>query len=259
MYVKRGFSRKGQITLFVILGLILVGGVLLFFLFLRKPSIVQPEFSDPKQFIDSCAKESTEEAISLMLPQGGYLDPKNFKLDEDQHIAYLCYTSSYYVPCTNQEPLYLKHLEDEITNYIKPKIEGCFSQLKQDLEKRNYQVEEKDLNAGVSLETQRVKIQLKKYLKLTKNNQVQEFTDFSSSISSPLYDLGFVAQGIASQEAKVCDFEYVGYMILHKEFDISKKAVGQAESASKIYSITDRNSGKKLNIAIRSCAIPPGF
>jgi len=34
---------------------------------------------------------------------------------------------------------------------------------------------------------------------------------------------------------------------------------GRVTDAAKIYAIQDRNSGKKLNIAIRSCIIPPGF
>lgn len=252
-------GKRGQITIFVIIALLLVAGILLFFLLQRRPTVTSPEFTDPQKFIDSCMKDSVGEALNIMMPQGGYLSPRNYKLYEDNKVAYLCYTSKYYEACTNQEPLYIKHLEEEINSYVKPKVEECFFQLKQDLEKRNYVLEERGLETAVALEPKRVKLTAKKYFKLSKGNEVQEFDEFSSSLSTPLYDLALVAQEIASQEARFCDFEYLGYMILHKEFDIDKKAVGGAETASKIYIIGDRPSGKKLYVAIRSCAIPPGF
>ena len=48
-------------------------------------------------------------------------------------------------------------------------------------------------------------------------------------------------------------------MLFYPNFDIDKKSVGQGETASKIYIIGDRRTGRKLYIAVRSCAIPPGF
>ncbi len=255
----KGKNKKGQITIFVIIALLLVAGIILYFLLQRGPTITKVAFTDPQKFIDSCMKDSAQEALNIIMPQGGYLSPKNYKLYEDNKVAYLCYTSKYYEACTNQEPLYIKHLEEEIDSYVTPKVQECFFQLRQDLEKRNYAVDEKGLETSVALEPKKLKVVAKKYLKLSKGNEVQEFNEFSSTLSTPLYDLAIVAQEIASQEARFCDFEYLGYMILHKEFDIDKTAVGGAETASKIYIVGDRNSGKKLNIAIRSCAIPPGF
>lgn len=257
--IKRVESRKAQITIFIIIALLLIAGIVLYFLLLRKPEVNPVQYANPAAFMDSCIKDYTQEAVNIMLPQGGYTEPKNYKLYEDNKVAYLCYTSKYYSACTNQEPLYIMHLEDEINSYIKPKIQECFSLLRQDLEKRGYSIEEKGLETTVSLEPKRVKVSMKKYIKLSKGNEVQEFDEFDSSLQSPLYDLGIIAQEIASQEARFCDFEYLGYMMLHKEYDIEKKAVGSGETASKIYIIGDRASGKKLYIAIRSCAIPPGF
>ncbi len=258
---KRG--RKGQVTIFVIIAIIIVASLLLYFLFQRKPEVQRADFADPKKFIESCVQDSAQEAVNILLPQGGYISPeqvpKKYKLYEDNKVVYLCYTKSYYETCTTQEPLYIQHLEQEINDYIQPKIAECFFQLKQDLEKRNYEVVEKDLKTEVSLEPKRIRIDVQKPLTLRKNEETQEFSSFPAGVSSPLYDLAVVAQEIASQETRFCDFEYVGYMVLHKEFDIEKKAVGGGEDASKIYIIGDRATGKKLYTAIRSCAIPPGF
>ena len=44
------------------------------------------------------------------------------------------------MPCINQEPMYVEHLEQEIKEIIAGKLDYCFDSLKQSLEKRNYQV-----------------------------------------------------------------------------------------------------------------------
>ena len=48
-------------------------------------------------------------------------------------------------------------------------------------------------------------------------------------------------------------------MLFYPRFDIDKKAIGQGATASKIYIIGDRKTGEKLNMAVRSCEVPPGF
>ena len=61
---------------------------------------------------------------------------------------------------------------------------------------------------------------------------------------------------IASQEAKYCNFENVGYGIIYPEFRVD---VFPMSTGSKIYTILYKKSGEKMNIAIRSCVIPPGI
>ena len=91
---------------------------------------------------------------------------------------------------------------------------------------------------------------------MEKNGQTMKYNEFNADIKSPLYNLAKIAIEIASQQAKFCYFEYVGYMILYPRYSIDVFAMSDS---TKIYSIEDRESGKKLNIAIRSCAIPPGI
>jgi hypothetical protein len=45
-------------------------------------------------------------------------------------------------------------------------------------------------------------------------------------------------------------------MILYPRFDIRKVAMSDS---TKIYTIEDKYSEKEMNIAIRSCVIPPGI
>ena len=91
---------------------------------------------------------------------------------------------------------------------------------------------------------------------IRERGNTQIIDGFDVQIISPLYDLVNVAVEIANQEAKYCYFEYVGYQVLYPNFDIRKFAFSEG---TKIYTIKDKYSDKEMNIAIRSCAIPPGI
>lgn len=254
-------SRKAQITAFIIIGIVIVAGVVFYFLVVNKtfPIISQPVVTEPEVYIEKCAKDAANEAINIMLPQAGYISPSHYKLYENNKVQYLCYNNLFYKSCINQEPLYTKHLQDEITGYIFEKIDKCFQELKTGLQGGGYSVDIGDMKIDTELSTGIVRILIERRFAMTRNEESRRFDKFKAVFNSPLYNLGITAQEIVNQEAKFCYFEYVGFMILYPEFNIVKKNVGSGMDASKIYVVEDRYTGKKLNIAVRSCAVPPAF
>lgn len=254
-------KNKSQITIFVIIGLLIIAFILGYFLVASKPKIEisQPSIFEPEQYIAKCARDAAINATSIMMPQGGYVNPKNYKMYEDQKVAYLCYTNQYYKTCTIQQPLYIEFLENEITKEITPKIEECFLGLKSELESKNYKIEMGAMQVNTELATNVIKIKINRMLSLNNQGETQRYESFKANLNSPLYNLAIAALEVANQETKFCNFEYIGFMLFYPEFSITKKSVGSGKEASKIYIIEDRTSGKKLNIAIRSCAVPPGF
>lgn len=252
-------NKKAQITIFIIIAVLMVVAILLIFFAVRQRNVSVQEMLDPNSNIQKCTKDAVEKAVDIMLPQGGYISPTNYKLFNNNKAAYLCYNKNYYFPCINQEPIYISHLEKEITNYIKPKIDECFYSLQLELEKRNYNIETGGLEVTAEVVPNNIKIHINKKFDLTRNEETRSYKKFEVKLISPLFDLANIAREIVNQESKYCNFEYLGFMLFYPRFDIDKNAVGSAETASKIYIIGDRNSGKRLYIAIRSCAIPPGF
>lgn len=254
-------SKRGQVSVFIIIGVVIVAGVVFYFLLAGKkaPVISKPVLTDPEILIEKCAEDAAVEAIEIMLPQGGYLNPENYKLYNNTKVQYLCYTTLFYQTCINQEPLYIKHLQDEITGYITPKIEDCFSDLKSNLEQEGYTVKVADMKVSTALSKGSVKISIDRDFRMNKQETAKIIEKFESVFNSPVYKMGILAQEIANEEAKYCYFEYVGYMLLYPDMSISKKHVGQGSSAGKIYTITDKDSKKVLNMAVRSCEVPAGF
>jgi hypothetical protein len=253
-------SKRGQITIWVIVAVLIIASIALFFLLKGRQTIkiFKPGMPSPQEYIEKCAKDSALEAVNIMLPQGGYIQPRNYRLYQNNKVAYLCYNNNFYYPCIMQEPMYIEHLEKEIESYIKPKIKDCFYALKQEYRDRHYRVNDGALALNVELNPKQVKINVEKKFEISKE-ETRRFEKFKAKLNSPLFDLAYVAREIANQEAKYCSFEYLGYMLFYPMIEIDKKNIGQADTASKIYIIRDRVTKKSLWIAVRGCAIPPGF
>ena len=150
----------------------------------------------------------------------------------------------------------LNDMKLEIKNYIEPRVDSCFVELKSELEKRRSEVTLNNMDIEVALGSERVYVDIDREMIISKLGEANRFDNFDAEVQSPSYDLGSIAMEIASQEAQYCYFEYVGYMILYPDFKITKTPMSDSTI---IYSILHKKSGKEMNIAIRGCAIPPGL
>jgi hypothetical protein len=252
----RIFNKKAQMTIWAIVALLLMAGIVIVYLLARPVIPNAPENSDPKPLITSCIKDAVSEAQNLMLPQGGFTYPDNYRIYNGSKVSYLCKYNGYFHPCIQQHPMYLDELGGEFKRYISPKIENCFSELKTRYESEKYTVQIKEMNLSVHLGPGKIYVDLIRPITFEKRGAAFSLADFSLSVNSPLYDLASVATEISTQEAKYCYFEYVGYMILYPQFDIRKITMSEG---TRIYTIKDTSTKKELNIAIRGCVIVPGI
>jgi hypothetical protein len=250
--VKAKKDKKGQVTLFIIIGIVILGAVVGFVL-LRKP-ILEARTAPEKIEVRECVESSVENALNIILRQGGYANPQNYYMYKGNKVAFLCYNKEYYKQCINQEPLYIEHLEKEIKGIIDPKVRDCFFSLEQDYKDRGYAVTSSPLNLAVLIEPERIRVLINKTITLNKGGETKKFDKFDLSIVSNLYGLARTAIDIVDQEARLCSFEYIGYMLVHPEFDITKNNLGTEVS---VYNVKEKKTNKELNLAIRSCAQPP--
>jgi hypothetical protein len=85
---KRG-GRKAQITLFIIIGLVLlIIFLLIYFLFIKKPVVkdeflveaIPEEFKPVRDYVEGCVHKIGVEAVKKMGAHGGYIDPFDYEL-----------------------------------------------------------------------------------------------------------------------------------------------------------------------------------
>jgi hypothetical protein len=189
-----------------------------------------------------------------MLPQGGFVNLGNYMNWNDIKVEYLCQNIEYYHTCVSQHPALIKEERIEIENYIKPRVENCFAELKADREKRKETFEYGPMTLRVDLAHGKIIVNIERETKIKIRDESISVNNYDAFVDSPLYDLANVANEIAANQAKYCYFEYNGYMLFYPRWAIS---VNTLSDSTKIYSIKDKETGDKMNIAIRGCVIPP--
>lgn len=255
---KRVFLGKhAQVTAFIIIALMIIACVILLLFFIkRSPVVKQTDFKSPQAYMESCTREALFEAVNRISSNGGDIIPKGSVLFNSSEITYLCYTSNYYEKCINQRPILIEHMENEIKEYIDPKIEECFNNLFSNL-RQEYSVDTtNEKNVIVKIRPKEISVNINREIILKKGEESNKLKEFSTVISHPLYDLGKIAMEIVNQESHYCNFDNLGYMIIYPQYDIKKFKTGDSDI---IYNINDRSTGESFRFAIRSCVIPAGI
>ncbi|MFH1425592.1 MAG: hypothetical protein ABIG28_02585 [archaeon] len=255
-------KKHGQIAIWVIIAVVLVASIVFFFLLERKPGfervpVVSSSF-DVESFMDNCLADYVEEGVDAMLSQGGFISPRNTVFFDGENIEYICENIGFYEPCIQQHPMLISEMEDEIKNYVLPKINDCFNDMEREFERRGSEVSFVSVNSSLSVEfgEDRIFLYVDRELTIRKDADVRSFEELRIELVNPIYNLAKIAVEISSQEAKYCYFEFVGHDILYPRYKITKYVMSEP---TKIYTIRDIKSGKEMNIAVRSCAIPAGF
>ena len=255
-------DKEAQITIWVILGVIIVASILLIFLIRTKPELIRPnqgeETFDTQSYIEQCTRQSVIEVVDIMIPQSGLLTQRNTIVFNNTNVEYLCDYIGYYDPCINQHPALMQEMKRDITSYITPKLDECFDTMKVEFERKQGSVDFDNSPPLVTVDFGRDKIfiMVEKETTVTKLGESNTFDSFDFEISSPLYNLAGIAMEIADQEAKYCYFESVGYSIIYPRYNIG---LFRMSDSTKIYTIKDIKSGKSMYIAVRGCAIPHGL
>jgi len=260
-------DKKAQIAIWVVLALVLAGSIILFFTLGRGPKLVGPGDAgvvfDEEAYITSCVNDIVEESLDAILPRGGFkipLNSRNFndtKLGELVQVEYICENRGFYYPCIQQHPMLLNEMKAEIRKDIAPRISGCFDSFKEEVENAQGNVIfDSPLDIEVYLEPDRIFIDVKRDVRITKQEETRRFRGVRVETISPVYNLAVLAMEIASQEADYCYFEYVGYKTFYPRYTVKKYVLSDY---TRIYTLIDTETDEHMNIAVRSCAIPPGL
>ncbi|PIN90250.1 hypothetical protein COU57_04030 [Candidatus Pacearchaeota archaeon CG10_big_fil_rev_8_21_14_0_10_32_14] len=253
-------NKRSQVTMFVIIGVLIVVLILLFLL-LRgdiKPQISKKTNFDPETYVDLCLEDDLTASLNKISSQGGYAESNLTINYGGKDVAYLCYNINNYQRCINQEPLLLRHLQNEIHDDIEEELKNCFLKLNDELEKEDFtaDISVDDLSFDVELVPDRVILKINNEFVISKDGEKRKLENIKVVKMSKFYDLSSVVQEIISQESWFCNFEQTGYMVLYPDYDIEKF---RAEDSSTIYSIKHKTTNEEFVFAVRGCGIPPGI
>ena len=212
-------QRRGQLTIFVIVAIFVIGGAILFFAFRGNFEVAQiPANLEPvyNTFI-SCLEEDALSGIDVISSQGGYIELPSFESGS----AYMPFSSQldfvgnpipywYYVSGNNiqREQVPTKsQMEDQLETYINEKIRSCrFDGYYDD----GFYIFLGNPKASVSIQNQRVDVSLDADLTMSKGGENFIAENHKVSINSELGSLFESANKIYDYEQNSLFLENYG-------------------------------------------------
>jgi hypothetical protein len=248
--------KRGQVTIFVIIGILIVISALLIYYFYPQIKMnVTGHPINPSSYLQSCIEEDLENNLEVISAQGGSMNPEHYFLYKNEKIEYLCYTNEYYKTCVMQQALLKRNIEKEIANSLESKAEECLNSLLETYEKSGYEVNAERGKITIELLPERIILDFNTILTLSKEDS-QRYNSLKISVENNLYELVSIASSILSFETSYGDSETTIYMNYYHDLKVEKIKQGEG---SKIYILTDRNNGNKFQFATRSLVWPPSY
>ncbi|MBS3091930.1 hypothetical protein J4466_00770 [Candidatus Pacearchaeota archaeon] len=260
---KKRLDKKGQITIFVIIAIVIIAAVILFFTLTQQGKNIVQQVTGSEAALDvvgeitNCIENNEEinNKIALITSQGGSIAPENYILYNNSKVEYLCYSSDYLKTCYMQQPLLLQHITQELQNAVRTDVESCFAKEKELLESRGYNVNLGRINFSLEITPDNLVFNINTPMTITKTNS-QTFKDFTIRKNSGLYQLIMLSTSILNFEARYGDSDPALYMTLYPSVRVEKQ---RKSGGSKVYILSDRDTNEVFMFASKSLAWPPGY
>ncbi len=243
-------KKRGQLTIFIIIAILVVAIVALFFAFPKLRTAVGIEKPEsPEKFIQTCLEDAIKENVDTISKQGGSMEPSPNILYQDEKIQYLCYTPQKAQACVVQIPFLEKHIEEEIKNSIDDDVDFCFSSLKQSYDDRGYTTNLKKGEIAVELLPKKILTTMNYDFTFSKADEIQRREVFRVIVNNNLYELVSIAQSIMDWEILMGDSFEQSYMEFYTWLRVEKD---RPNDDSTIYTLTDKNTQNKFVFAMQS-------
>jgi hypothetical protein len=225
-------EKKGQITLFIIIGIILLlGAALIFYLkeqdiiFRPKPPVLPDDASQIKQFVETCVSSIAKDAANLVGTTGGYIKiPDEIRSNpmasvrisplENGKIPYWHYQGESRIPP-------LEFIEEQISGYVTDNIRECIL----DLEpfRTQYNIKELgNISTTTTITEEAVAIEVDYPIEISDKlgRKITSLDKFSSSVSYRLKQTYDFAVNIMEEENRAAKLEDITVDLLAMDSDI---------------------------------------
>jgi len=187
-------NKRGQVTIFVIVAILIVAIVAIYFLLIKPPNETQGVYTASiYNFVDECIQETAEDAIYEIGQNGGYYFPPSTSTQTG--IAY------YYLNGRNIMPKE-DILENQISLFIEQNLFFC---TKNFVQFKNYNISQGEISVDTTISKDAVKIEVNYPITLSQGEDSARIEDFEEDI---YVRLGLIHSSIAevlnSSESGIC-------------------------------------------------------
>lgn len=210
--------KRGQVSVFAIVGIVLVILVALFF-FLRNevglfvsPTIFLNEKAKPIQDnLKNCITSVGQDSLTMFGKQGGDFEPSNHLIYEGMQVKYFCTNIPGNEKCLNVMPT-LGEMEEKLNNEVSKGVAEC---LNKDVAKGGfgYEVDVGKLDVKVDLTGTNALVRADYDVKIKKGDVETKINPVAVNFDAPIEELYGVAVDAVNSEATIGVFEQLLYML----------------------------------------------
>jgi len=195
-------NKRGQVSFFVILGIILLIAIVLIAGLSFMPSdepeaveVVSPKIGPVQNHIQGCTEKVSSEAVYYVGQHGGYYNPPPASSIE----FYLGYVPYYYLDNKiNIPPIPL--IESQISLYIKENMKDCVNLTI--IEAQGYEIKQGEIVPETKISDKAVTIKLNYPISITKEGTSYSLTYFTSSIDTNILEMYSIAGELVKEHAQ---------------------------------------------------------
>jgi len=249
MSMKKELNKKGQVTIFILVGIVIVSVILVFFLWARPTYFAETE---GRLNFESCVEDVVEESIEELEKKAGLIDPDFTYAYDGEDLAYLCYTADYLETCVVQVP-FLKNVFDEgMRSLVRSGIDACYDNSLEELRLQGYSVVAGDVTYDVLIEPGIVSVEIEAPTTVGS----ERLARFNVRVASPVYEMVMIATSIVQFEAELGDSDASSIMLLYPDYVVEKIKRGDGTT---VYILESKVYGDVLQFASRSLVFPAGY
>ncbi len=249
-------KKRGQVTIFIILAILLIIIALAIFYFIPKLSLSpEGDLKNPNTYFQSCMESELEDTLTIIGLQGGSVQASQpYRTYEGNNIEYLCHADDIHEACSILKPLLEKHVTDEINNSLTPIAQDCYNQLIQIYQAKGYTVTKSSQPGELMVELfpGKVKLSYIKDLTLTKSD-TQKYSSFSVISNNNLYELLSTASSMVQWISLYGTVDDPSYEAIYPNHALKIEHDNPAPAdGSRIFILTDKKYETKFQFAVRS-------
>ena len=208
-------SKNGQVTVFIILGIILLATTVLFY-YIQMGPIAEGEtffFQDTSSiniFIEGCLSSVGEDGIFYIGERGGYYDNNsldsfiifNFKEQYDLLIPFYFDSEETFIPS-------IEEIEEQLSLYIEDNLETCLSNFTS-FTTQGWVVEGSDLSVESLIRDDNILLELNYPLQVIISEDIFEFEHFQNIVELDFISIYNVVEETLEAQKETPDFIIIG-------------------------------------------------
>lgn len=225
--LKIKMQKRAQITLFIIIGMVLILSVGVFLYYKSReqetallfPTYLEIDKTTVTSYVESCLETIGRDVSEKIALQGGMYSPFFYRKYNGVNVSYWCYGEA-----TNQcvNALFLKEeIAEQIIIGIREEISKCIDE--HTFEEQGYSVEIGSLEGTALIARDSIDISLEYPIILEKDGEKITVDKFHAAFSSQLGELYDIAVYILNQEATKGIFDIVDFEINHTDIKLIKQ------------------------------------